>query len=83
MMKKPAFVAEWAVVVCPALNDKIERFPVPLVHPHRIAIRRQDLIRHAPYEPGLQATVRKHIYHRHLFGDANRLPAVGDRIAEN
>jgi len=39
-MEEAAFVTEWAVVMGPAFDDEIERLPVTLVHPHRIAVRR-------------------------------------------
>ena len=82
-MEEAALVTERAVVVGPAFDDEIERLPVALVHPHRIAVRRQNLIRHAAHESRLQAAVGEHVDHRHLFGDAHRLPPVGDRIAED
>ena len=56
---------------------------MPLVHPHRIAVGRQDLVGHAAHEARLEPAVRQHVDHRHLFGDAHRLAAVGDRIAED
>ena len=83
VMEEAALVAERAVVVGPAFDDQVERLPVALVHPHRVAVRRQDLVRHAAHEAGLEAAVRQHVDHRHLLGDAHRLAAVGDRIAED
>ena len=83
MMEEAALMAERAVVMGPAFLDQIERLPMPLVHAHRIAVGRQHLIGHAAHEAGFEAAVREHVDHRHFLGDAHRLAAVGDRIAED
>ncbi len=83
VMKEAALETERAVMMRPRLDDQVERLPVALVHAHRIAVRRQDLIRHAAHETRFQTAVRQHVDHRHFLGDAHRLAAIGDRIAEN
>src|SRR6202034_2817491 len=47
MMKETAFMAERTVMLGPAFDDEIERLPMTLIHAHGIAVRRQNLIRHA------------------------------------
>ena len=49
-MEEPAFEAERRVVSGPRFDDKVERFPMPLVHPHRVAVRRQDFVWHTADE---------------------------------
>ena len=57
-MEKAPFVADRAILRRPGLDDQVERFPVPLVHPNRIAIGRRDLPWHAPHEADLDAAAR-------------------------
>ena len=83
MVKEAALMAKEAVVVGPAFDDEVERLPMALVHAHRVAVGREDLVRHAAHESGFEPAMREHIDHGHLLGDAHRLAAVGDRIAEN
>ena len=54
-----------------------------LVHAHGVAVGREDLVRHAAHESGFEPAMREHVDHGHLLGDAHRLAAVGDRIAED
>ena len=82
-MEEAALEADRPIVVRPGLDDHVERFPLALVHPHRVAVRGRDLVWHAAHEPRLQPAARQHIDHRHLLRDAHRLAAVGDRVAED
>ena len=72
-----------AVVAGPGLDDEVHRLPLALVHAHRIAVGRQHLVGHAAHEAAFEPPFREDVDHRHLLGDAHRLPAVGDRIAED
>ena len=54
-----------------------------LVHANGIAVRRQNLIRYAAHEAGLQPAARQHVDHGHFLGHADWLSAVRDRIAKD
>ncbi len=83
MMEEPALVAERAVVAGPRFDDELQRFGKALVRPDRIAVASRNLVGHATHEARLEAAVRQHVNEGHLLGDAHRLPAIGDGIAEN
>jgi len=83
VMKETALVAERPVVMGPAFDDEVERFPMALVHAYGVAVGGQHLVRHAAHEARLKPPVREHVDHRHLLGDAHRLAAIGDGIAED
>ena len=82
-VKVVALPVERAVDRSPRLHDEVDRLPEPLLHQHRVHVRRGDLLRHPTHEAHLDATARDHVAHRHLLGDADRLLTVRDRIAED
>src|SRR5262245_50610955 len=51
VMEEPALVAHRSVVAGPGLDDEVHGLPLPLVHAHGIAVRRQHLVGHAAHEP--------------------------------
>src|SRR5205814_398610 len=83
MMEVAALPVERAVMRSPGFHDQVMSFPKALRHTHRARIYRGNLIRHAAHEAYFDPSAREIIYHRHLFGDTHRLPAIGNRITED
>ena len=81
VMEEAPFVADRTILRDPGLDDQVERFPVSLVHPNRIAIGRRDLPWDASHEADLYAAARHNVGERHFLGDADRLPPISDRIS--
>ena len=67
----------------PRLDDEIDAFPQALDGLRRVGIGGEDLVGHAAHEADIEAAARDAVDHRHFLGDADRIAAVGDRIAEN
>src|SRR6266568_4534243 len=63
-------------------NDEVVRLPEAVHLADRRAHRERHLVRHAAHQAHLQAPARDHVDHRELLGDAHRVEAVGDRVAE-
>ncbi len=83
VVKEAALVADRPVVTGPGLHDQVHRLPLAFVHAHGIAVGRQHLVGHATHETAIQPSLRQHVDHRHLLGDAHGLAAVGDRVAQD
>src|SRR5215470_16415189 len=62
VVKEPPFMADRAVVAGPGFDDEVHGLPLPLVHAHGIAVRRQHLIGHAAYEAAFEAPFREHVH---------------------
>src|SRR5580704_6441992 len=58
VVKEPALMTYRTVMSRPGLDDEIERFPVPLVHAYRIAVRGCDLPRHTAHEAHFHTAAR-------------------------
>ncbi len=82
-VEEAALVAERAVVAGEGLEDEVDRLPLALVGVDRVGVGGRNLVGHAAHEADLDAAVREDVGERHLLGDAHRLAAVGDRIAED
>ncbi len=78
-----AFKIERAFGVRPGLRHKVDAFPQPLDGLRRVAVGGEHFVRHAAHEADIETAARDAIDHRHLFGDADRVLTIGDRIAEN
>src|SRR5438067_3892090 len=64
------------------LEDEIMRLPEARHLPDRRALRERHLVGHAAHESHLQAAARDDVDHRQLLGDAYRVEAIRDRVAE-
>ena len=78
-----ALVVERAVTGGPGLEDQLEAVPQPLHGLGRIGVGGEELVRYAAHESGIEAAAGDAIHHRHLLGDAHRIGAVGDGIAQH
>src|SRR5262249_34717301 len=54
VMEELALMAHRSVVTGPGPDDEIDRLPLPLVHAHGIAVRRQPLLGQAAHETALE-----------------------------
>src|SRR5579872_2420308 len=54
VVEKAALVAERAIMRGPRLHDQVQRFPLPLVHAHGVAVGGQHLVGHAAHETSFQ-----------------------------
>ena len=81
-MKRPSKLngSSWLVH---AFDREVDALPQALDRLRRIGVGREDFVGHAAHETDIEPTARYAVDHRHLFGDAQRVAAVGDRIAEN
>ena len=82
-MVEAAFEVEGAVVRGPGLDDQVVRLPQALAAAKGGDVGRRGLVGHAAHEAALEPAVGEQVDHRHFFGDAHRLVAVGDRVAEH
>jgi hypothetical protein len=82
-MEELAFPVEGSVVAGHGLDDEIVGLPESVHHADRILVRAGELIRNALDEAHLQPPARDHVDGGKLLGDAQRVGAVADRIAEH
>ena len=81
-MEPTALEIERTFVVRPGLHNQVVGFPQLFGAPIRIGVGRCDLIGDASDEAALQSASGQDVDIGHLFGDANRLFSVDDRITE-
>ncbi len=67
----------------PCLHDQVMGFPHPLRPLVGQDVCRRRFIGHAAHEPALDASLGDYVDKRHFFGDAHRLVAVRQWVAED
>ena len=65
------------------LDDEVVRFPETVHYPDGILIRCRKFVRHALDEAHVQAAARDHVNRGQLFGAAQRIGPMPDRITEH